>query len=91
MQTLHRKRWEAGAIGLLVPLFGTDLEKALSQDGIPVCLLGKRQGFDRQYLYGSSASQIAPHFTSARLLHFSCRGRPTPFARLLNNKHMEPR
>ena len=74
MKTLAWEGCEAGAIGLLVPLFGTDLEETLAQDGIPVWLLGKRQGFNRQILYGSSASQIASHFTSARLLHLSCKG-----------------
>ena len=74
METLAWEGCEADAIGLLVPLFGTDLEETLAQGGILCGLLGKRQAFDRQILYGSPASQIASHFTSARLLHFSCKG-----------------
>ena len=36
MRTLDRERFEAGVIGLLDPLFGTDLVETLAQDGMPV-------------------------------------------------------
>jgi hypothetical protein len=48
MRTLDRERFEAVLIGLLDPPFGTDLQEALAQDGVPVWYLGERRGFDRQ-------------------------------------------
>jgi hypothetical protein len=47
MQTLDWKRFEAGAIGLSDPMFGTYQKGILAQDGgISEWHLGKRQGSD---------------------------------------------
>ena len=45
MRTLNRAQFEVSAISFFDPS-GTDQERILAQDGIPVCYLGKRPSFD---------------------------------------------
>jgi len=68
MRTLDREQFEVGAICLYDPA-GTDLEKALAQDGIPMWYLGKRPGFDPRMFVrvALTLERVRPHVVHTHL------------------------